>query len=156
MWVGLFVSDWKMSNVTKLKIWTSQWTNLPAKFATRYKNIVPNLLHTAWINNLNLHGSILQFNSIGYTLSYLPTPKNWVQTTLYSVSYIFLIVTATSPIFFLNVLCLTNDKCVIFLNSLKSFNITPNIHSILNFNSELVINKIVIFILEAGFLIWIL
>lgn len=46
-------------------LWSTYWSNLPAEFATRYKNIVPNILNKTWFDNLNLpRSTIIQFNRL--------------------------------------------------------------------------------------------
>jgi len=52
-------------------LWSTYWSNLPAEFATRYKNIVPNIQNKICFNNLNSpRSTIIQFNRLrtGHTL----------------------------------------------------------------------------------------
>jgi hypothetical protein len=49
-------------------LWCAYWSNLSAEFATRYKNIVPNVLNKTWFYNLNLPRSSIIHNSIAYVL----------------------------------------------------------------------------------------
>jgi hypothetical protein len=54
--------------------WFSLWNNLPAGFASRYKNIIPNIIRKTWFNILLLHRPyILQFNRLRIGHHLLPS-----------------------------------------------------------------------------------
>jgi hypothetical protein len=54
--------------------WLSLWNNLPAEFASRYRNITPNILKKTWFHNLHLHRPyIVQFNRLRIGNHLLPS-----------------------------------------------------------------------------------
>uniref|UniRef100_A0A2S2R880 RNase H type-1 domain-containing protein n=1 Tax=Sipha flava TaxID=143950 RepID=A0A2S2R880_9HEMI len=133
-------------------LWSSQWSNLPAKFATRYKHIVSIIPHKTWFNNLHLSRStIIQFNRLrsGHTTLPAHAYKLDLNDSLFYTLHITEKPCDLSHILF-DCPSLHLKRTTLF-KPLKSLNISPNLYSILNSNSEIVFKLIITFILEAGF-----
>lgn len=111
-------------------LWSSYWNNLPANFASIYKNITPNILNNIWFSKLDLHRShITQFSRLHIGHSLLP-------------NYLFKLGLNNSPFcaFHLNE-CIYDlshisfdcpaliSESLVLIYSLRSFNCPFNIHS---------------------------
>ncbi|XP_026819622.1 uncharacterized protein LOC113558364 [Rhopalosiphum maidis] len=133
-------------------LWSSQWSNFPEKFAARYKHIVPIIPQKIWFNNLHLsRATIVQFNRqrSGHTTLPAHAYKLDLNDSPFCTLHITEMPCDLSHILF-ECPSLYPKRTTLF-NSLKPLNISPNLYSILNSNSETVINLIITFILEAGF-----
>lgn len=107
-----------------------------------------------WFNNLNLPKStIIQSNRLrtGHTLLSAYTYKLRLNNSLHCILNFNECVCVLLHLFF-NCSFLLAKRAILFC-SLKSINIPFDLPSILNSNYEYVVNLIINFVLEAGFLI---
>jgi kelch-like protein 2/3 len=138
-----------------LSLWSNQWNKLLTDFASKYKNTAPKISNNkTWFNNLNLpRSTIVCFNSLRVRHSLLPDHAYKLGL---NDSPLCSLHTAESICDFQHLLFHCPSLCserLILLNLLRTFNIPLNLFSILKTNSEIVINEIIKFILDAGFAI---
>ena len=138
-----------------LSLWSTQWNKLPVGFASKYKNTAPIFSNNkTWFNNLNLpRSTTVRFNRLRVGHSLLPDHAYKLGL---NDSPMCTLHTTENVCDLQHLLFHCPSLCSERLNLLKLFsdlNISPNLFSILNSNSEIVINQIIKLILDAGFAI---
>jgi len=136
-------------------LWSNHWNNLPAHFASKYKTIVHSVSNKkTWFYNLNLpRSTIIRFNRLRVGHSLLPEHayklglNDSPLCTLHSTESVCDI----SHLLFNCPSLLT--KRTSLMNYFISLRIPPSLPSLLNTRNEMVITKIINFLLEAGFTI---
>jgi len=128
--------------------------NLPANFASRYRDITPHILKNIWFNNLDLQRShIVQFNRLCIGYSLLPSHSfnlNLNNSPLCTLHLSECICDFSHTLFTCPAL---KSERLILINYLWSLDFPFNLHSIRNANCIITIKMIISFILDAGLII---
>jgi hypothetical protein len=135
-------------------LWSAYWNNLPATFASRYRDITPHTLKNIWFKNLDLQRSqIIQFNRLCIGHSLLPSHSFNLGLNNSSLCTLHLIecICDLPHILFTYPTLISERQALI--NSLRSLNCSFNLHSILNINCTITIKIIIRLILDASFII---